>query len=92
MEKSLNVFCEKTLVFSHPLQLRLDISTSLRISLYQETGLDFLPSVEVMVASFYVSCLIRFHGRGKANAFDAFNAFNATLNFCIKSQSKAIPR
>jgi hypothetical protein len=54
--------------------------------------LGLLPSVEVMVASFYVSCLIRFHGRGKANAFGAFNAFDAALNFCIKSQSKAIPR
>jgi hypothetical protein len=44
-----------------------------------------------MVASFYLSYLIRFHGRGEANAFHAFHAFNAfdaILKFCLKSQSQ----
>jgi hypothetical protein len=91
MEKSLNVFCEKTFCFSTTTTTSIryfNVFGCLWILSYQETGLDFLPSVEVMVASFYVSCLIRFHGRGKANAFNAFNPFNATLNFCLKSQSQ----
>jgi hypothetical protein len=43
-----------------------------------------------MVASFYVSYLNWFHGRGKANSINMINAFNAILNFLFK-MSKSRP-